>query len=255
MKTKITKAIYVTAMMLFFAGSMFAQTGNVGINNDGSSPNSKAMLDVSSTTKGFLPPRMTYAEKILITSPPAGLMVWCSNCGPSGELQVYNGTVWTNMVGGSASVPFTIGQSYGGGIIFYIDGTGQHGLISATSDQSTAAEWGCYTTLISGADGTAIGTGNQNTIDIMAGCGSAGIAAKLCWDLVLNGYSDWFLPSQDELNQMYLQKTSIGGFASWFYWSSSQNGPYYAWNRYFSNGIQGSDTKDYPLYVRAVRAF
>ena len=99
----MTKAIYATAIMLFFVGSTFAQNGSVGINNNGSSPNSKAMLDVSSTTKGFLPPRMTYSQKTAIASPPAGLMVWCSNCGPSGELQVYNGSIWTSLTAGAAS--------------------------------------------------------------------------------------------------------------------------------------------------------
>jgi uncharacterized protein (TIGR02145 family) len=58
------------------------------------------MLDVKSTPKGFLPPRMTYAERNTIATPPAGLMIWCSNCSAAGELQVYNGTAWTNMVGG-----------------------------------------------------------------------------------------------------------------------------------------------------------
>jgi uncharacterized protein (TIGR02145 family) len=83
-------------------GSIVLQ-GNTGINTIGSSPDSKAILDVSSTTKGFLPPRMTFLEKTAITSPPAGLMVWCSNCGTSGELQVSNGTNWTNLIGGAAS--------------------------------------------------------------------------------------------------------------------------------------------------------
>ena len=67
-------------------------------------PNASAKLDVSSTTSGFLPPRMTYAQKTAISSPAAGLMVWCSNCGISGEIQVYNGTTWTNMIGGTALV-------------------------------------------------------------------------------------------------------------------------------------------------------
>ena len=99
----MTKAIYATVMMLFLTGSIFAQTGSVGINDNGSSPNSKAMLDVSSTTKGLLPPRMTYSEKTAITNPPAGLMIWCTNCGNFGELQVHNGTAWTNLIGGTAS--------------------------------------------------------------------------------------------------------------------------------------------------------
>ncbi|MEI6436855.1 MAG: hypothetical protein WCP32_18680, partial [Bacteroidota bacterium] len=135
MKTMNMKTLYITILMMFVGFGMLAQ--NVGINDDGSIPDSKAMLDVKSSTKGFLPPRMTYAQRVAIGSPAAGLIVWCSNCGTSGELQVYNGTTWTNMVGGGASLPFVIGQSYGGGIIFYIDGTGLHGLISATTDQST----------------------------------------------------------------------------------------------------------------------
>ena len=246
---KMMKVIYVTVMMLVFTGSMFAQS--VGINDNGSSPNSKAMLDVSSTTKGFLPPRMTTGEIIAITSPPEGLMVYNTTI----HSQVfYNGTNWKK-TDGTYMITYSIGQSYGGGIIFYIDATEQHGLIAATSDQSTGALWGCYGTLISGADGTAIGTGNQNTHDIMAGCATAGIAARICGDLVLNGYSDWFLPSKDELNQMYLQRAVIGGFASSYYWSSSEYSGSYAWLQSFSNGSQYYPNKLDIFYVRAVRAF
>ncbi|TRZ76632.1 MAG: DUF1566 domain-containing protein [Bacteroidetes bacterium] len=149
---------------------------------------------------------------------------------------------------------FAIGQSYGGGIIFYIDGTGQHGLISATSDQSTAASWGCNGTLIGGT-GTAIGTGQANTTAIVNGCSTPGIAAQICDALVLNGYSDWFLPSKDELNQMYIQKTVIGGFTNEYYWSSSEYNAVYAWNQRFSDGYQGETNKLASDYIRAIRAF
>jgi len=60
---------------------------------------SSAVFEANSTTQGLLPPRMTYEQKTSITSPVAGLTIWCSNCGTSGQMQVYNGTVWTNMVG------------------------------------------------------------------------------------------------------------------------------------------------------------
>ena len=65
--------------------------------------NASAVLEANSTTQGFLPPRMTNAQKTGIASPVAGLMIWCSNCGTSGEIQVYNGTTWTNMIGNAAS--------------------------------------------------------------------------------------------------------------------------------------------------------
>jgi uncharacterized protein (TIGR02145 family) len=82
-------------------------TGNTVLNGDvgigTTSPNASAKLDVSTTTQGFLPPRMTQAQRIAIVSPAAGLIVWCTDCGSAGELQVNNGTTWTNMVGATAS--------------------------------------------------------------------------------------------------------------------------------------------------------
>jgi len=147
-----------------------------------------------------------------------------------------------------------IGDSYQGGIIFYLDGLGG-GLIAAPSDQSTGAQWGCYRTSITGADGTAIGTGNQNTIDIEAGCTETGTAADICANLTLGGYSDWFLPSKDELNQMYLNKAVIGGFTNNWYWSSTEADGNTAWERGFRFGYQGSYGKNDAVGVRAVRAF
>jgi uncharacterized protein (TIGR02145 family) len=88
-------------LLTVFTLSVHAQS--VGINSDGSSPNSSAMLDVSSNSKGFLPPRMTASYRGSIANPASGLIIWCTDCGTSGELQVYNGTAWTNLIGGAAS--------------------------------------------------------------------------------------------------------------------------------------------------------
>jgi uncharacterized protein (TIGR02145 family) len=162
------------------------------------------------------------------------------------------GTAYGNEVS-FTTLSFAIGQSYGGGIIFYIDGTSQHGLISATSDQ-TSAPWGCSPNSIC-CTFTAIGTGQANTTAIINGCSTAGIAARICDDLVLNGYSDWFLPSKDELNQMLLQNATIGSFSNGYYWSSSERSSSFAWDQLFVFGSQNYDLKGSTYYVRAIRAF
>ena len=245
-----TITILISAFLLY-STAIFAQ---VGINDDNSEPNPVAGLDVKFTNKGFLPPRLSFTERNAIAGAPAGLMVWCTDCGTSGELQVYNGTIWTNMVGGGASVPYTLGMNYGGGVIFYLDNTGVHGLISATTDQHTSAQWGCYPTSIPGTS-SAIGMGQANTTLIVNGCSDAGIAARICDDLDLNGYSDWFLPSQDELDQMFQQKSAIGGFAPVFYWSSSEFSNSQAWALVMTDGGPAPYGKFGAIHVRAVRAF
>ncbi len=155
-----------------------------------------------------------------------------------------------------AIIKFEIGKQYGGGIIFYIDVTGNHGLIAAPGDQSTKAEWGCSGTSIRGTS-TAFGTGQANTTRIVNKCTEAGRAASICNDLVTGGYDDWFLPSKDELDMMYAQKNAIGGFAEKNYWSSSEDSANSAWVQFFGSGNQYTHGfHKYSIYnVRAVRAF
>ncbi|MBU0764606.1 MAG: DUF1566 domain-containing protein [Bacteroidetes bacterium] len=144
-----------------------------------------------------------------------------------------------------------VGDTLNGGIVFYNDGNWIY--ISATVDQSTSAEYGCNVFDIPGAEGIAIGTGEQNTIDIEAGCATAGIGADICANLVYNGYDDWFLPSKDELNQMYINKNIIGGFSSGNYWSSSEQASNLAWFQSFSSGSQFENYKDFHYYIRCIR--
>jgi len=163
---------------------------------------------------------------------------------------------------GSCTYPLAIGDTHQGGIIFYLDGNGG-GLIASPSDQSTGAEWGCFITLISGADGIAIGTGNQNTIDIEAGCTTSGIAADICANYTDGTYSDWFLPSKDELNKMYLNigqgnllgLGNLGGFTTYNYWSSSQQDDHNSWRQDFGDSSQDFGDKNVMVSVRAIRAF
>jgi len=340
----------------------------VNVNQQGigtASPDASSALEINSTIQGFLPPRMTHSQKTSITSPVAGLILWCNDCGTSGELQVYNGTTWTNMIGGTvafalpslsttaiSSVAGTtavsggnitsdggdnitargvcwnttsnptladsktidgtgtgvflssisgltrnttyfarayatnsagtaygneisfktqlveVGDSYQGGIVAHILQPGEsgydinvtHGLIASVSDLAQgSSSWYNGSLIFTGATGTVIGTGSLNTTTIIASQGNTGsYAAKICRDYTGGGYSDWYLPSKDELNKLYLNKTIIGGFISSTYWSSSDYDINYAWAQYFANGIQSyfnPKNLSAAYCVRAIRSF
>jgi hypothetical protein len=358
------KSIFATCLLLLANTITNAQVG-VGTTSPNASARFQVDADSSTNAKGFLPPRVTYAQRNAITSPAIGLMVFCTNCG-TGEPQFYNGTEWKNMIGGTGfgqapavastiaasnisktsvtsggnitndnglaitargvcwsissspttansktiesgttgsftsnitglnantvyylrayainaggtnygdqvsvrTTDYAIGESALGGKIAYLlqpgdpgyDANITHGLVATNADISTSAQWGCQGILFSGAGGAAIGTGNQNTIDITAGCSTAGIAARLCADLVEGGYSDWFLPSKDELNKLYLNRVAIGGFSNAYYWSSMEYNSSAAWVQNFgiwnvTSGYQNTSFKNEPNAVRAVRAF
>jgi hypothetical protein len=159
--------------------------------------------------------------------------------------------------------PLTVGRAYGGGIVAYLlvsgdpgyDPSVQHGLIAAASDQSTGIQWynGSYTT--TGVTATAIGTGFANTNAIITSQGAGSYAAITARSYTGGGFTDWYLPSKDELNQLYINRASIGGFSTPGYWSSSEGNNYNAWLQYFLSGFQNYVTKDYTYFVRAVRAF
>jgi hypothetical protein len=175
----------------------------------------------------------------------------------------------------SATSPcgLAIGQTYQGGIIFYLDASGCHGLLSAPTDQSTSAPWANADAPQTTAYGSGLFDGKYNTFIIMFGGGGTTTAAAICENLTLGGYSDWYLPSFGELDKMYdnigpgnaLGLGNVGGFAtSWPpYWSSTEfsltfssgpsiNNALYKW---FGTGGVGSADKNSAYYVRAIRAF
>ena len=156
-----------------------------------------------------------------------------------------------------------IGESYGGGIIFYVYDNGRHGLIAATTDQDPGIEWYNGAVGYTNTTGDGVRGGIMNTaliITILTHNNPMGnFAAKVCADFsVTDGgvtYGDWYLPSKDELNLLYLQKSVVGGFANDYYWSSTEFSSISAWAQNFLNGVQYNLNKSYPYSVRAIRAF
>ena len=180
--------------------------------------------------------------------------------------------LWANRGAGEMSVWFST-EDYAigdvgpaGGFIFYVNPNyardGWRYLEAAPFDQSAGAKWGCFRRMITGARGTAIGTGKQNTADMLAACSESGGAAALCASFTLNGVGGWFLPSRDELSLLYRNLKATGsvefgtqGTADNFtYWASSQNTADMAAHVDFADlGRVHGDDKDFPRRVRAIR--
>jgi len=160
----------------------------------------------------------------------------------------------------------------GGGIIIYHNHAGftvtgadsftAYYLEAAPTNQVTNIKWSNTNVDVTGATGTAIGTGKGNTAAIIAahsGDTASNNAAKAAVAYTGGGKNDWFLPSKDELNEMYKARTHLGVSSGWF-WSSSQFVSSTAWVQDLFNGIQPADSKDidgkgYATSVRAIRAF
>ena len=348
------KQIFTFLVAVLITASTYAQVG-IGT----SSPDASAALDITSTTKGLLMPRMTNAQRLAIASPVAGLQVFVTDF-DGGSFMFYDGTKWgilsfiktpdaptigtavagiaeatvsftapssnggsaitsytatsnpgaitgtvsqegsgditvtglttgtgytftvtaTNTIGTSAPsavsssvVPASlqVGDFYQGGVVFHLFVPGEtgyvsgqtHGLIAAVADQSSGIQWynGSYDT--TGATATAIGTGSANTDAIISVQGDAqsDYAAGLARAYTGGGYTDWFLPSKDELYKMYINKSTLeavsgfNAFITTYYWSSTEKDSYKASMQLFSNGHQTDFSKSYPSNVRAVRAF
>lgn len=154
-----------------------------------------------------------------------------------------------------------VGDLFAGGVVAYILQQGDqgyvagevHGLIAAYYDQGYG-EWGCNTTNIAGTS-VILGKGKINTDDIMNNCSQTGTAAELCDNLVLNGYSDWFLPSKNELEKVYQIRNYTNNFQNYYYWSSSQDTNTTAWLKNFNGGVTSTGNKNGNYAVRAVRYF
>ena len=262
------KKITLIALMLFTTLG-YAQ---VGINTN--NPDASSALEIESTTGGILIPRLTETQRDAITSAATGLMIYQTD-GTVG-FYYYNGSSWEGyysknevdvLIANLQSATYSIGDVVNGGVVFWLDSTGQHGLVVAFSDVATFIEWGCFGTDLPNVPnvpydggvpiglGAEIGDGFNNTNNILKDCPTApaALAARSLGP-------DWFLPSAKELNQMYDNKTTleaVSGFTTFssHYWSSSEYDNYSAWGKNFDVGFQDYEDKFSPVNVRAVRAF
>ena len=119
--------------------------------------------------------------------------------------------------------PLQLGDEYGGGIIFYLYDTGNGGLIASKQDLSGEADWE--------------------------------EAIQFCSEYRGGGFTNWRLPTETELNLLYLQKDRVGSFVRFSYWSATEYAGHFAFFQNFYTGEQDNDFKDNTCYVRAIRSF
>jgi hypothetical protein len=166
---------------------------------------------------------------------------------------------------------YTIGEHTQGGIVFYTDNTGTHGMVYTDSSIANTVPWYNGSYVVTNATGIAMGTGSQNTAAIVSAQGNGNYAAALCSNLTYGGYSDWYLPSPDEFNQILLSNPTYQiGLWGYYYWSSAEvdantaylihvtNLGYYSKQVYDKSTTAGPGQivgTTIPVEVRAVRQF
>ena len=266
------KQFFTLLAAVLLTATTYAQ---IGINNE--NPDASAALDITSTTGGLLVPRMTETQRDAIFPAATGLMIYQID-GTAG-FYYYNGSSWATL-GAATSPTYNIGDVVNDGFVFYLFVPGDigyvagesHGLVCSFSDVATSVEWGCYGTDLPNVPnipynggnpiglGAEIGDGVSNTNAILNDCPTApaALAARSLG-------AQWFLPSAKELNQIYINKTTLevvigfngfnGNGFNKVYWSSSEYDSNNAWGQNFANGSQNDNSKTNAFNVRAVRAF
>jgi hypothetical protein len=170
----------------------------------------------------------------------------------SGGVMFPNGTTQATAVANA----HTVGETYGGGVVFYVFDGGQHGLIADNSATITFTHWNNGSFITTNAARDDVFAGKFNTERIIINQNTGSYAAQICANFQGGGYSDWYLPSKYELNLLYQQKSVLSWATNNGYWSSTEFNEDYAWIQYFNSGIQGFTGKASTLIcVLAIRAF
>ncbi len=213
----------IIILIMALSATTFAQTG-IGT----TTPDASSALDITSTTKGLLIPRMTAAQRDAISSPATGLMIYQTD-GTVG-FYYYNGSSWAEVA--ATSKTYSVNTFYAelGGYVIQISPNGKHGLVVAMQDQGTS-NW-------------------YEANDLLSNPSNHDADGK--------EFSDWRLPTKRELNLMqgvYDDGNAISLSNASNYWSSTEFEYRFAWFQFFANGNQNFLFKDDTGLVRAVRAF
>lgn len=246
---------YFIYLFSLFLGVTYGQVG-IGTNT----PNSSAVLDIQANDKGVLIPRLTEAERIAITNPAEGLLVF-----QDGDLYYYTNYTWKTF----KKPDHYIGEYFQGGIVFQTwrdKNAIEHGLIVSLNELGTS-NWSNNATTYMGLFKAKNIDGDINCIDITTEIGHTSSAAKTCLDLTENGFDDWYLPSIHELEELYKNIYSVnenlnlwGGTSLSLinnYWSSTEGGVSAGTALYFKAETQEIKTaiKSNIYSIRAIRKF
>jgi hypothetical protein len=189
-------------------------TGKVVV-GDTTQTHASAIVEMNSTTQGFLPPRMTLTQVHAIASPDEGLMVYCTSLH---QPLYFNGTHWMTYTGLPAEVK--VGNKLGGGIIFYINNATHE--VYVVAEQVFNKTWGPTNKFI----GATSADGATNTSMINSALSSnTGYAAPFCENYTYELKDDWYLPSEEEMSLLLAAKDQLpSGFlqTNKYYWTSTE---------------------------------
>jgi len=255
MKTQLTN---LTILAALFAGT--ATAGNVTIPNTFTSGTKAVAAQVNdnfNAVKTAVDDNQTQIDALAPRVDGAA----------DGDMQYWDGTAWVLLnapTKTTATLRFCGGQPSwdciavgdtgpAGGIVILVNADGVTGLEAAPADlASSPLGWGCELTTTNVTD-TSIGSGATNTTSLISQVCDAAVATL---SYSLGGFTDWFLPSKEELNVLYNQRALLNGLdAASAYWSSSEKSNASAWNQNLNDGTPSFDGKQHPLNVRVIRAF